>query len=94
MHNVLLDIYVRVGWLPLLLLSLALLPLLWRGLQAVVAGLSDGEQRGGALLAFSLLLCLTVQWLFQPLIFADGLLFYFGFLLLGFLAAKSHELQR
>ena len=94
MHNVLLDIYMRVGWLPLLLLSLALLPLLWRGLQALAAGLSDGEHRGGALLAASLLLCLTVQWLFQPLIFADGLLFYFGFLLLGFLAAKHHELQR
>ena len=94
MHNVLLDIYVRVGWLPLLLLSLALLPLLWRALQALALGLSQSEQRGGALLAASLLLCLTVQWLFQPLIFADGLLFYFGFLLLGFLAAKSHELQR
>jgi len=40
-----------------------------------------------------LLLCLTVQWLFQPLIFADGLLFYHEFLLLDFLAAKSHELQ-
>ena len=94
MHNVLLDIYVRVGWLPLLLLSLALLPLLWRALQALAAGLSQTEQRGGALLAASLLQCLTVQWLFQPLLFADGLLFYFGFLLLGFLAAKSHELQR
>ena len=67
---------------------------LWRSLGALAAGLSQREQRGGALLAASLLLCLTVQWLFQPLIFADGLLFYFGFLLLGFLAAKSHELQR
>lgn len=93
MHNVLLDIHVRVGWLPLLLLSLGLLPLLWRSLRALAAGLSHSEQRGGALLAASLLLCLTVQWLFQPLIFADGLLFYFGFLLMGFLAAKSHELQ-
>ena len=94
MHNVLFDIYVRVGWLPVLLLSLALLPLLWRSLGALVAGLSQRKQRGGVLLAASLLLCLTVQWLFQPLIFGDGLLFYFGFLLLGFLAAKSHELQR
>jgi len=94
MHNVLLDIHVRVGWAPSLMLSLALLPLLLRALQALPAGLSQSEQRAGALLASSLLLCLTVQWLFQPLIFADGLLFYFGFLLLGFLAAKSHELQR
>ena len=93
MHNVLLDIQVRVGWAPSLILSLALLPLLWRALQALAAGLSQSEQRAGALLASSLFLCLTVQWLFQPLIFADGLLFYFGFLLLGFLAAKSHELQ-
>ena len=94
MHNVLLDIYVRVGWLPLLLLSLALLPLLWRSFRALAAGLSQSEHRGGALLAASFLLCLTVQWLFQPLVFGDGLLFYFGFLLLGFLAAKPYELQR
>ena len=93
MHNVLLDIYVRVGWLPLLFLSLALFPLLWRSLQALAQGLSQSDQRGGTLLAASLLLCLTVQWLFQPLIFADGLLFYFGFLTLGFLASKHHELQ-
>ena len=92
MHNVLLDIYVRVGWLPVLLLSLALIPLVWRALEALVQGLSQSDQRGGALLASSLLLCLTVQWLFQPLIFGDGLLFYFGFLMLGFLASKSHEL--
>ena len=88
MHNVLLDIYVRVGWLPSLLLGLPLVLLFWRALQALSVGLSKRDQRVGALLAASFLLCLTVQWLFQPLIYADGLLFYFGFLLLGFLAAK------
>jgi len=85
---------VRVGWLPLLFLTMALTPLLWRSFLALASGLHQSDQRAGALLAASLLICLTVQWLFQPLIFADGLLFYFGFLLLGFLAAKSHEFQR
>lgn len=93
MHNVLLDIYVQVGWLPALLLCIAITPLLFFSLQALSKALGQSEQRLGALLAGSMLLGLTVQWLFQPLLFSDGLLFYFGFLLLGFLAAKSHEHQ-
>ena len=92
MHNVLFDIYVRVGWLPLVLLLLALLPLLLRALPNLAAALRQsgpqGGEQAGALIAAGVLVCLTVQWLFQPLIYGDGLLFYLGFVLLGYLAAK------
>ena len=91
MHNVLFDSYVRVGWLPSLLLIMGSVPLFWGALKTLLVALSQSKNRGGALLASCLFLCLTIQWLFQPLIFSDGLLFYFGFLLMGFLAAKQND---
>jgi hypothetical protein len=90
LHNVLFDIYARVGWWPALVLLLVLVPLLLRAsvhLRTTLRAPEPGEL-GGALVAAGMLLCLTVQWLFQPLIFGDGLLFYLGFVLLGYLAAK------
>jgi len=75
------------------LLLLAVLPLVWRAFEAVQVGLRVPPDQPAVLLASSLALCLTVQWLFQPLIFGDGLFFYVGFLLLGFLASRPHELQ-
>ena len=93
MHNVLLDVYVRVGWLPSLLLLLAVFPLLSRAVKAVRVAMRVPGDQAGVLLASSLALCLTVQWLFQPLLFGDALFFYLGFMLLGFLASRPHELQ-
>jgi hypothetical protein len=90
LHNVLFDIYARVGWWPALVLLLVLIPLLLKAslhLRVALRAPEPGEL-GGTLVAAGLLLCLTVQWLFQPLIYGDGLLFYLGFLLLGYLAAK------
>jgi hypothetical protein len=91
MHNVIFDIYARVGWWPVLSLLLVLIPLLFRACVHLGVALRAPEpgQLAGALVAAGLLLCLTVQWLFQPLIYGDGLLFYLGFLLLGYLAAKQ-----
>lgn len=87
MHNVLADLYVRVGWLPLLALVLALALCLPPALQHLVQALRCRQQAAPALVLAGVLLTLVVQWLFQPLLYADGLLFYLGFLLLGFLAA-------
>ena len=93
MHNVLMDVYVRVGWIPAFLLLFSVSPLVWQSFKAVQNGLRIPFQQPSVLLLASSALCLTVQWLFQPLLYADGLLFYVGFLLLGFLASKHHELQ-
>jgi O-antigen ligase len=87
MHNVLCDIYVRVGWLPLLALVLALACCLPPALVQLRRALGSTEAAAPALLLAGVLITLAVQWLFQPLLYADGLLFFLGFLLLGFLAA-------
>ena len=87
MHNVFCDVYVRVGWLPLLALVLALALCLPPALAQLRRALGSTEEAAPALLLAGVLITLAVQWLFQPLLYADGLLFFLGFLLLGFLAA-------
>ena len=88
MHNVFLDIYVRVGWLPLVLLLLALFPLLLRSVVCLAHVLTQETLQLDGCIAAGFLLCLGVQWLFQPLLYGDGLLFYVGFLLIGTLAGE------
>jgi hypothetical protein len=87
MHNVLADLYVRVGWLPLLALLLVLALCLPPALRHLLQALRRAPQAGPALVLAGVLIALVVQWLFQPLLYADGLLFFLGFLLLGYLAA-------
>ena len=74
------------GLIPAIALLLAVVPLLCRSLRQLGPLLRDPASRGHALIAAGFLIVLTVQWLFQPLIYADGLLFYFGFFSLGALA--------
>jgi hypothetical protein len=88
MHNVFMDLYVRVGWLPLLLLLLALVPLLLRAFACLALVLRQEKRQLDGCIAAGFLLCLSVQWLFQPLLYGDGLLFYVGFLLIGTLAGE------
>ena len=86
LHNVPFDLVVRAGLIPAIALVLALIPLLSRALHHLGQLLEEPPWTGNALLGMSFLIVLTVQWLFQPLIYADGLLFYFGFFSLGALA--------
>jgi len=86
LHNVPFDLVVRAGLIPAIALLLAVVPLLGRSLQQLGQLLRDPASRAHALISAGFLLVLTVQWLFQPLIYADGLLFYFGFFGLGALA--------
>ena len=86
LHNVPFDLVVRAGLFPAIALLLALVPLLCRSLRLLGQLLREPASRGHALISAGFLIVLTVQWLFQPLIYADGLLFYFGFFGLGALA--------
>ena len=86
LHNVPFDLVVRVGLIPAIALLLAVVPLLCRSIRQLGQLLRDPASRGHALITAGFLIVLTVQWLFQPLIYADGLLFYFGFFGLGALA--------
>ena len=86
LHNVPFDLVLRAGLIPAFALLLAVVPLLVRSLRSVGHLLKEPSRRPHALIAAGFLIVLTVQWLFQPLIYADGLLFYFGFFSLGALA--------
>jgi len=86
LHNVPFDLVVRAGLIPAIALLLAVVPLLCRSIRQLGQLLRDPASRGHALITAGFLIVLTVQWLFQPLIYADGLLFYFGFFGLGALA--------
>ena len=86
LHNVFFDLVLRAGLIPAFALLLAVLPLLVRSLRSLGFLLQEPSRRPHALIAAGFLIVLTVQWLFQPLIYADGLLFYFGFFSLGALA--------
>ena len=88
MHNVFLDLYVRVGWLPLMLLLLALVPLLLRAVACLALVLRQEKLQLDGCIAAGFLVCLSVQWMFQPLLYGDGLLFYVGFLLIGTLTGE------
>ena len=86
LHNVPFDLVVRAGLIPAFALLLAVVPLLVRSLRSLGHQLQEPSCRSHALIAAGFLIVLTVQWLFQPLIYADGLLFYLGFFSLGSLA--------
>ena len=88
LHNVPFDVVVRVGLIPALLLLATVLPLFWRSLARLRLALLQSSSAGPALILGGCMASLAVQWLFQPLIYSDGLLFYLGFLLLGYLAVK------
>ena len=88
MHNVFLDLYVRVGWLPLLLLLLPIVSLLLRELACLERVLRNEKLQLDGCIAAGFLVFLSVQWLFQPLLYGDGLLFYVGFLLIGTLSGE------
>jgi hypothetical protein len=88
LHNVPFDVVVRVGLVPAALLLVVVLPLYCRALGQLRFALLDRGSAAPALITAGFLITLTVQWLFQPLIYGDGLLFYVGFVLLGYLAAK------
>jgi len=87
-HNVVLDIYNDAGFLPVLFLLIALVPALLailRGFWSLsIRGMWDWQWS----VRWSWFVVLVTQWLFQPLLYGDGLLYYLSFLVLGLLAAE------
>lgn len=80
-HNVFLDIYFSVGLVPVLLLLAAILPACW----VVIRGFSTAWPVWDwqVCLRWGWICLLLCQWFFQPLLYSDGLLYYFSFFLLG-----------
>jgi hypothetical protein len=87
-HSVVLDIYNDAGFLPVVLLLSALIP----ALASIVRGFWNLSARGTWdwqwSVRWSWFVVLLTQWLFQPLLYGDGLLYYLSYLFLGLLAAE------
>lgn len=80
-HNVFLEIYYTVGALPLVLLLLFLLRPLVVMFGGFVCRPSFYDWQKAVRWSWFCFLC--AQWLFQPLLYSDGLLYCFTFLFLG-----------
>lgn len=86
-HNVPLEIYYSVGSIPLLLLIAAVVPLLVVVLRGFFLALPGWNWHVS--LRWSWLVLLFCQWMFQPLLYSDGLLYYFTFFVLGLLVVEA-----
>jgi len=93
-HNVFLDVYNDTGLLPMLLLLLGTLPLAWM----LAGSLMSTAQRQGLssclILRWSLVSVILVEWMVQPLLYSDQLMFTLSFLLAGFLLAEFGQPKR
>ena len=86
-HNVILEIYFTAGWLPVVLLAIALFPSLVLIARGFLSGWACCDWY--FLLRWGWFCSLLCQWLFQPLLYSDGLLYYFTFFLIGLFAVRS-----
>jgi hypothetical protein len=93
-HNVLLDMYNDVGWLAPLLLLVALLPVLVLLLRGFWAAGRARRWDWRVTLGWAWFAVLAIQWLFQPILYADGLLYYFSFFALGIGATEADLADR
>jgi hypothetical protein len=87
-HNVLLDVYNDGGWIPFVCLLLALMPLMFSLLRGFLRALHLHGWSAGLAVRWSALALLAVQWMLQPFLYSDQLMFSLGFVLLGALLAE------
>lgn len=80
-HNVFLDIYFSAGFLPVLLLLVVILPGFWVGLRGFCLAWPRWDWL--VCLRWGWVCLLVCQWLFQPLLYSDGLLYYLSFFVVG-----------
>jgi len=92
-HNVILDVYNDVGLLPLIFLLLAVIPLAWNIGRGLASTLQHGGLSTGLLLRWSLISLIAVEWLIQPFLYSDQLMFTLAFLFVGYLLAERQPSQ-
>jgi len=93
-HNVILDVFLDAGLVPAILLTLLLLPLLLLALHAFLRCWRSRAWSWWIAWLWGWFVLLLGQWLFQPLLYADGLLFYLSFFGFALLAAGLRQLPR
>jgi len=87
-HNVILDSYNDAGMIPCFCLLMAVLPLMAALLRGFWRGFALGGWDWQLALRWSFLAVLVVEWLAQPLLYTDQLMFSIGFVLAGDLLAE------
>lgn len=87
-HNVILDVFNDAGWIPFVLLLLAMLLLLKAWLQGFLKALVVEGCSPGLVLRWGIFSVLLVQWLAQPFLYTDQLMFSLGFVFLGITLAE------
>jgi len=92
-HNVVLDVYNDVGLLPLLFLLLAIIPLAWKIGQSMASAFQHGLLTTGLLLRWSLISVVVVEWLIQPFLYSDQLMFTMAFLFGGYLLGECLQTE-
>lgn len=99
-HNVFLDVFYTTGLLPALLLLAAVIMVVVPLLRsAYMSFRSCGWQAPASwdwqwTLRWGWLCLLACQWMFQPLLYSDGLLFYFSFFVMGLFASEASRSLR
>jgi len=87
-HNVILDVFNDAGWLPSALLFLAMVLLLKAWLQSFFQALAVEGCSSGLVLRWGIFCVLLVQWLAQPFLYTDQLMFSLGFVFCGITLAE------
>ena len=87
-HNVILDVFNDAGWIPFVLLLLAMLLVLKAWLQGFLQALVVEGCSPGLVLRWGIFSVLLVQWLAQPFLYTDQLMFSLGFVFLGITLAE------
>ena len=83
MHNVFLDVVIRTGIFPALILITLVFLLVLNIPRYLISVFSIASAPDLFSLSVAFLSALVFQWLFQPLIYSDQVLFFFSFFILG-----------
>jgi len=86
-HNVILDVYNDAGWIPTLCILLAILPITVALLRGFWIRFVTTEWDWQLAVRWSFFSVLLVEWVVQPLLYTDQLMFSIGFVLVGLLLA-------
>jgi hypothetical protein len=90
-HNLVLDVYNDAGWIPALCLLIAILPICFSLLVGFWRSISVSGWTWPLALRWSFVSVLVVEWLAQPFLYTDQLMFTVGFVAAGIFLAEFNE---
>jgi len=92
-HNNFLDVYNDVGLLPLIFLIIAVIPLAYAIGRDLIVVMQLEVLSSSFLLRWSLFSVVVVEWLIQPFVYSDQLMFTLAFLFAGYLLSEYLQPQ-